>query len=125
VTVREAIALAASAALTDVDGVAGPFRGADGRHGTTVACDRIPGVVCAAAAGGGYDVTLYVIARPVPFAALGRRLAARVTDAVTTAGFGDDLADVRVVVVDVAEPGVTAPDEHGRGGGVPGGAGPT
>ena len=103
-TVREAIALAASTAITDVDGIAGPAHGPDGRYGTPLGAGRIPGVVAAAAAGGGYDVTLYVIARPVPLSELGKRLRARAVTAVAEAGFEPDLAGVRVVVVDIAEP---------------------
>lgn len=107
-TVREAIALAAAGAMTEVDGVAGPAFGPDGRYGTPLGAGRIPGVVTAAAAGGGYDVTLYVVARPVPLMPLGQRLAARVTGAVGEAGFADELAEVRVVVIDVEEPAAPA-----------------
>lgn len=99
-TVREAIAWAAASAITEVDGVAGPSL----ERGTSLVGGRIPGVVCAAAARGGYDVTLYVTARPVPLMALGERLVARATDAVSEAGHGEDLGAVRVVVLDIVEP---------------------
>jgi hypothetical protein len=99
-TVREAIALAAASAITEVDGVAGPST----EYGTALGGGRIPGVLCTANARGTYDVTLYVKARPVPLAALGERLMGRVADASAQAGFGEDLGDVRVVVLDIVEP---------------------
>lgn len=123
-TVREAIALAAAGAMTEVDGVAGPAFGPDGRYGTPLGAGRIPGVVTAAAAGGGYDVTLYVVARPVPLMPLGQRLAARVTGAVGEAGFADELAEVRVVVIDVAEPAAPAADGVEAAGPTAGGPAP-
>lgn len=99
-TVREAIALAAGSAITEIDGVAGPAI----EYGTVLGGGRIPGVMCTASARGDYDVTLYVNARPVPLHALGERLMARAVDAVAAAGFGEDLGDVRVVVLDIVEP---------------------
>jgi hypothetical protein len=101
-TTREAITLAAAAALNEVDGVAGPAPGL--HHATPVDGISVAGVVTAATARGGYDVTLYVTARPVPLAALGQRVMARVVDRVAEAGYGDDLGDVRVVVLDIVEP---------------------
>jgi hypothetical protein len=60
--------------------------------------------VTGAAAGGGYEVTLYVTARPVPLEALGQRVTARVVDRVAEAGYRDELGEVRVVVLDIVEP---------------------
>ena len=99
-TVREAIVLSAATALTEVDGVVGPSPD----HGTPLGGGQIPGVVCMAAAGGGYDVTVYVTARPVPLKPLGERVMTQIVGAVETAGFEQDLADVRVVVLDIATP---------------------
>jgi hypothetical protein len=103
-TARESISLIAAAAVEEVDGVAGPPLGVDGRYGTTVAGRFVPGVVTAASADGGYDVTLYVRARPVPLVALGDRIAAHVTNCVTFEGWVGSLASVRVVVLDVVTP---------------------
>jgi hypothetical protein len=101
-TTREAITVAAAGALIEIDGVAGPAPGL--HHATPVDGVHVPGVVTGAAAGGGYDVTLYVHARPVPLVPLGRRLTGLVVDRVAEAGFGDELGDVRVVVLDIVEP---------------------
>ena len=57
-----------------------------------------------AAAGGGYDVTVYVTARPVPLKPLGKRVMSQIVGAVDAAGLDRDLADVRVVVLDIATP---------------------
>lgn len=99
-TVREAIVLAAASALTEVDGVVGPSPA----YGTPLGGGQIPGVVCMAAAGGGYDVTVYVTALPVPLKPLGERVMTQIVGAVEAAGFDQDLADVRVVVLDIVVP---------------------
>jgi hypothetical protein len=103
-TPRESITLLAAAGMVEVDGVAGPPIDLDGRYSTTLGGRRIPGVVCTAAAGGGYDVTLYVCARPVPLEPLGERIIEHVTLAVARDGLGGELASTRVVVLDVVEP---------------------
>lgn len=101
---REAIALIASAAMLEIDGVAGPAVDPDGRFTTVFDELRLPGVVCSAAAAGGYDLTLYIRARPVPLIALGERVEAHVRAAVAAEGWADELADTHVIVTDMVVP---------------------
>lgn len=44
------------------------------------------------------------IREAIVLAALGERLMARVVDTVAEAGCGDELGDVRVIVLDIVEP---------------------
>lgn len=68
---------------------------------TAVVGEQIDGVACIAAPGGGYEVTLYVIARPVPLRRLAANLRERVRRSVETHGLGDELRTVNVTVTDV------------------------
>ena len=49
-------------------------------------------------------MTVYVTALPVPLKPLGERVMTQIVGAVEAAGFDQDLADVRVVVLDIAAP---------------------
>jgi hypothetical protein len=63
--------------------------------------ERVDGLVCLAAPGGRYEITLYVVARPVPLERLGEDLRQWVRRSVEARGFGDELGPVNVVVTDV------------------------
>ena len=68
---------------------------------TSAAAEQIEGVACMAAPGGGYEVTLYVIARPVSLQRLAGNLRERVRRSVDAHGLGDELRAVNVSVTDV------------------------
>jgi hypothetical protein len=68
---------------------------------TAVAAEQIEGVACMAAPGGGYEVTLYVIARPVSLQRLAANLRERVRRSAEAHGLGDELRSVNVTVTDV------------------------
>lgn len=68
---------------------------------TVGAGEQVDGVACLAAPGGGYEITLYVIARPVSLHRLAGQLRERVRRNVEAHGLGDELAVVNVIVTDV------------------------
>lgn len=68
---------------------------------TVAAEERIDGVACVAAPGGGYEITLYVIARPVSLQRLATRLREGVRRSVEAHGLGDELRTVNVTVTDI------------------------
>ena len=68
---------------------------------TAAGSDRVEGLVCVAAPGGRYEITLYVVARPVPLERLAEHLRERVRRAAEVHGFNDELGPVNVVVTDV------------------------
>ncbi len=68
---------------------------------TEAATEQVHGVACTAYPGGGYEVTLYVIARPVSLQRLAGQLRDRVRRSVDAHGLGDDLRTVNVIVTDV------------------------
>jgi uncharacterized alkaline shock family protein YloU len=75
---------------------------------TAAASEQIDGVACIAAPGGGYEVTLYVIARPVSLQRAASNLRERVRRSVEAHGLGDELRTVNVSVTDVV------PEERSR-----------
>jgi hypothetical protein len=68
---------------------------------TTAAGERVDGLVCVAAPGGRYEITLYVVARPVSLERLAEDLRERVRRSAEANGFGDELGPVNVIVTDV------------------------
>jgi hypothetical protein len=68
---------------------------------TAAGGERVDGVVCLAVPGGRYEITLYVVARPVPLEQLGHQLRERIRRSVEAHGVVDALGPVNVVVTDV------------------------
>jgi hypothetical protein len=68
---------------------------------TAAGGERVDGLVCVAAPGGRYEITVYVVARPVPLERLGEDLRERIRRSVEAHGLGDQLGPVNVVVTDV------------------------
>jgi hypothetical protein len=68
---------------------------------TAAGAERVDGVVCLAVPGGRYEITLYVVARPVPLEQLGEQLQERIRRSVEAHGVVDALGPVNVVVTDV------------------------
>jgi hypothetical protein len=68
---------------------------------TAADADQVDGVACIASPGGGYEVTLYVIARPVSLQRAASNLRERVRRAAEAHGLGDQLTTVNVSVTDV------------------------
>jgi len=68
---------------------------------TTSGGERVEGVASLAAPGGAYELTLYVIARPVSLHRLGEQLRQRVRRSAEAHGLGEELGAVNVVVTDV------------------------
>ena len=59
------------------------------------------GVACVASPGGRYEITLYVVARPVSLQRLGEHLRERVRRSAEAHGLADELEAVNVFVTDV------------------------
>jgi hypothetical protein len=72
---------------------------------TAAGGERVDGLVCVAAPGGRYEVTLYVVARPVPLERLGEDLRERIRRSVDAHGLGGQLGPVNVIVTDVVTEG--------------------
>lgn len=85
-------------------GVLDTDAGPTGLHCTVGGGERLPGVTCVAAPGGGYDVSLRLVCELVPLRPLGDR----VRDAVQTVGAE---AGVEVASVTIEITGVRGPDE--------------
>jgi hypothetical protein len=99
---RVRLAQTALAAALSVPGV---VRGDSGRlhaHATPVpGAEPLPGVVCAALAGGGYEVTLRLVAELVPLQTLAQRVAERVRRRAAAAGLGPALKEIGVHFADI------------------------
>jgi hypothetical protein len=77
--------------------------GRTGRHATvTGSGEYLPGVICAAAGGGGYAVSLQLVCAPVPLVALAERVRAGVRSAAAKANVADELASISVHFSDIA-----------------------
>ena len=63
--------------------------------------EPVEGVGAVAAPGGGYEITLYVIARPVSLQRLASNLRERVRVSAQANGLGDAIYAVNVIVTDV------------------------
>jgi len=61
------------------------------------------GVSCVVEPGGRYEVTVRVVAEPVPMPALADGLRERVVDAARAAGLDDELGSVTVIVGDLSD----------------------
>lgn len=68
---------------------------------TTGGREPVEGVGAIAAPGGGYEITLYVVARPVSLQRLAANLRERVRRSAQANGLGDELYAVNVIVTDV------------------------
>jgi hypothetical protein len=68
---------------------------------TAAGGERVDGLVCIAVPGGRYEITLYVVARPVPLERLAEELRERIRRSVEAHGVVDALGPVNVVVTDV------------------------
>lgn len=86
-----------------VDGVVALDDGASGRFVTAGGGERIGGVRCLAAPGGGFDVSLRLVCELVPLPAVADRVRAAVGEAARTAEV--DLATVTITIADIAEDG--------------------
>ncbi len=89
------------AAALGIPGVAGTDLGPSGLCVTSERGQRLEGVLCVAAGGGGYDVTLRLICGLVPLEALAEQVRQRVRSA--AAGGGPELRRVDVQIADVLE----------------------
>ena len=96
--------LARDAALR-VPGVADTESGTTGLYVTAGGGERVPGVTCVAAQAGGYDVMLRLRCELVPLLELGDHVIVAVRQAAGTAAGSAAVADLRVEIVDVVEPG--------------------
>jgi hypothetical protein len=97
--------LAREAALT-VPGVLRAERDALGAYLTrSVTGELLDGVSASATSGGGYAVSLRLVAALVPLPALGERVAERVHSAAAEAGLDDELESVSVRFTDVEDDG--------------------
>lgn len=99
---RVRLAQTALAAALSVPGV---VRGDSGRlhaHATPVAgAEALHGVLCAALAGGGYEVTLRLVAELVPLQALAQRVGERVRRRAAAAGLEPALKAISVRFADI------------------------
>jgi hypothetical protein len=97
--------LAREVALT-VPGVLRAERDALGAYLTrSVTGELLGGVSASATSGGGYAVSLCLVAALVPLPVLGERVAERVHSAAAEAGLGDQLESVSVRFTDVEDDG--------------------
>lgn len=100
---RVRLARFARDAALSVPGVADTDSGTTGVFVTGGGGQRVPGVTCVAAAGGGYDVAMRLRCELVPLPDLGARVKVAVRHAAAASGLV--VADLRVEIVDVIKPG--------------------
>jgi hypothetical protein len=100
---RLVLARLAHEAVLSVRGVLGTDAGATGARATFAGRERVPGVVCTAAAGGVYELELHLVAKPVPLHPLAERVRTRVEKQAAQSGLGDLLGPINIVVEDVRE----------------------
>jgi hypothetical protein len=82
-----------------VPGVVGTDAGPDGRWATPDGAERLEGVTCIAAPGGGYEVELRLVCGLVPLHALGAAVRGAVATAARSAQLPVERIDVTVVSV--------------------------
>lgn len=99
---RFALARAASDAALNVPGVLETVSGPDRRWVTVDHGQRLPGVICVASAGGGYDVSLWLKCELTPLSPLGTTVAGAVRGAAARHGYQID--ELRIEIADVADP---------------------
>ena len=98
-----------------VEGVAATSAGRLGRKGTPDRGEVIPGVV-ATALREGYELSLHVVAEPVPLYALADRLRAEVRARVAAGLPEVTVGPISIAFEDVAEPGLARLAPGGRSG---------
>jgi len=100
--VRVRLARAALGGALSVSGVQRGDAGRTGLHATaTGSGEYLRGVICAAASGGGYAVSLQLVCAPVPLFELAEQVRARVKAASARAKVGDELASISVHFSDI------------------------
>lgn len=99
---RVRLARAALDAALEIPGVAGSTTGPLGAYVTGVGSARLPGVLAVAGAGGRYEVTLWLIGRPVDLVALADAVRDGVHRAAEEAGLLDRLGPIDVRWADLA-----------------------
>lgn len=104
VSTREQLAAIAVSAATSVEGVAGMRARPGGVHATQVGGERLDGVSVVAAGAGGFDVTLCLLALPVPLHPLAARVREQVQVGAAAAGLPDAVAGIDVRIVAVVDP---------------------
>jgi hypothetical protein len=67
--------------------------------------ERVPGVTCTAAQAGGYDIALRLRCELVPLMELGEDVMVAVRRAAAMAAGSLKVADLRIEIIDVVEPG--------------------
>ena len=107
-TPREEIAQATARAVVATSGVVALRAPRGSVHVTEVAGRRIEGVSVVTAGQGRYDVTVQVVALPVPLYALADTIRAQVRGFAAEAGLEGSVADIDVLVDDVLETGAHA-----------------
>ena len=100
---RVALARLVRDAALGVPGVVVLDYGPAGLFMTAGGGQRIPGVTCVAAGGGGYDVALRLRCALVPLLELGERVETAVRQAAAAAGL--ELSALTIEIVDVIDPG--------------------
>jgi hypothetical protein len=98
---RLALAALARDTALSVDGVIALDAGIGGLFVTAGGGERVPGVRCLAAPGGGYDIALRLVCRLVPLTALADTVRKAVVTAASMARL--ELATVTITVADVVE----------------------
>jgi len=96
---RLRLARLARQAARRVPGVVRTDPGPMGRFVTVGGGERLEGVVCAAAKGGGYDVSLRLVCDLVPLLALGEQVRAAVQRAARVSGIALESVGVHVVAL--------------------------
>jgi hypothetical protein len=99
---RVRLARLARAAALRMPGVASVDAGPTGLFFTAGGGERLDGVTCVAASGGGYDVSLRLRCELVPLHELADAVKTAVSHDASLAGIA--LADVSVLITDVVEP---------------------
>ncbi len=98
---RSELARIALAAATSVDGVVRGFSGSHGQWQTPHPLGATEGVLAAAAAAGGFDLDLHLVARPVPLHALAADVRRHIAERARAAGLRGLVASVNVSFEDV------------------------
>ncbi len=102
-SVRVRLAHAAMEAALAVDGVVAGHGGPVGRHATFDRTGPLVGVTAAAAAPDGYDVSLRLVARPVPLHLLAGRVRAAIDRRARRLGLAAQLRAIDVRFEDLEE----------------------
>src|SRR5947209_14386192 len=99
VSPRLRLARAAKEAALRVPGVVDTATGPSGTFTVVSGRERVDGVICAASAGGGYDLSLSLVCGLVPLHDLAERVKAAVVETATAAGLRVDSVSVHIAAV--------------------------